>query len=305
MSHPYGSPDNSNSNSESPAGEQQPFPGGQHSPQYPNGPAETFGGQTSGNPFGGTSPYGREAGYPQSAAGYQNYTEPAPAPGTFDAIDALSQAWKIFSEKPASWIVAVLAYGAVGLLAFVFGYVLFLATLVANTDETTGDVTNFPVGTAVLFGLMYLLFAAAMMLMTSVMTREAVYAVGGKRPEIKDFFTFHRVGMLIGVSLVMGLLSLLGLVALIIGSLVVSFLLMLAVTAAVEEGQTLGGALKASVDVVKNNLGQALILFLLLMVINGVAGMVGLGVIVSYPITYLAYAVAYLTARNKQVQRRA
>lgn len=145
----------------------------------------------------------------------------------------------------------------------------------------------------------------SMMLWSYVCYREAVYAVGGKRPEIKDMFTFRRVGILFLLSIVVGLLELVGLLALIIGVFVVSFFLMFAMPAIVFEDMSIGDALKSSYQVAKDNVGQALLLFLLMAVVNGIGGSVVFGVLLTQPLCYLAAAHAYMTATGRPVQERA
>ncbi|AKK03867.1 hypothetical protein [Corynebacterium epidermidicanis] len=267
---------------------------------------QPYGQQPYGQQPYGQQPYGQQPG---GNFGYDNSsyaaTQTTPAPGTFDAMDSISQAWKIFAERPGAWLLSALAYGVAFGLSFLVAYVIFFAYMIANTDEVTGEFTG-DFSPAIIVGMVLLLLVGmvAMILWELVSYREAVYAVGGKKVTFKDFFTFKRCGIMFVVSLAVGLLSVLGVIALIIGAVVVSFLLMFAMTAAVPEGQTVGGAISSSFEVVKNNIVPSLVLFLLLAVINGIGGATYVGIIFTYPLTFLAMSHAYLTAKGLPVQRR-
>ncbi|MDU0479816.1 hypothetical protein QVA66_11300 [Staphylococcus chromogenes] len=301
MTTPNGGPEGANNN---PFGQQPAQPhgeanGAQGFPTYPNGPEE--------NPFGGSSqPYGQGAyGYEQNQ-GYQQYNQPQTAlqPGKFDAIDSLGQAWKIFMEKPGAWILSSLVYIVIFSVVFFGSYVPMIFSIINSTDPVTGEVKDVNPTSMVLSGIGILIATIAIMLFQIVCLREAMYAVAGKRPEFRDFFTYKRFGMIFLVSIVVSVLVFLGLIALVIGSLVVGFFLTFATVAAVEEDATVGSSIKNSVNVVKANAVQTLILLLVLIAISAIGGSILIGYVVVYPIVYLSYAHAYRTAQGLPVVRR-
>lgn len=277
---------------------------GQQNPQQPANPYAGDYSSPQQDMNAGYAGGGYQAGYPGGYPGAYQATGPALAPGKFDAVDSLGQAWKIFTEKLGSWLLSSLIYGGIGTVAFFVAYIPFIAMLIANTDETGEFSGPFPVGAASMVGVGFVVMMVLMILWEMVTYREAVYAVGGKKPALKDFFNYRRCGFLFLVYIVVGLLSMLGLIALIVGAIVVGIFLMFAMPAAVFEDVSLDDALKSSVDVVKNNIGQTLLVFLLAMVISAIGGAVIIGSIFAVPLIYIFYAHAYMTATGRPVQRR-
>lgn len=276
-------------------------------PSYPNGPQDNYSGGNA-QPYGTADQY--NSGYQyggQFAGGQQSFDPQAShgAAGTFDALDSLGQAWKIFCEKPLSWILASVIYYALYTVIFLGGFLPLIVWSSANTDpygELEGDM---PPGIILLAVVAAIIAIVVLVLFQLVFTRSAVESVQGLKPSIKDFFTFRRVGAILVTVVVAGLLQMLGLIALIIGAFVVAFFLMFAPYAAVPEGQTVGGALRASKDTVLRNVGQSLILVLIIFGLSLVASLTGVATIVTTPLTMIMLAHAYLTANNLNVQRRA
>lgn len=248
-----------------------------------------------------------EAGYQQGYPGIQQTFTPAPplAPGTFECVSSLEQAWRIFKEKPLSWILPGLVYFGVGFVFYLVGYLQFFIFMTRSSDPETGEIAgNFPWGSLTVMIVCIFVFMVGLCLWGFVTTREAVYAVGGKRPEFRDLFTFRRVGTMLVLSLLVSLLELVSLLAFFVGVLVVSFFVLFAMPAIVFEGVGLGDALKFSYKVAKENVAQTFLLYLLVVVINGVGGSTFLGIVITQPLCYLAIAHAYMTATGRPVEER-
>lgn len=248
-----------------------------------------------------------EAGYQQGYPSIQQSFTPAPplAPGTFECLRSLEQAWRIFKEKPLSWILPSLVYFGVGIVFYLVGYIQFLIAMTRASDPETGEIEgNFPWTSLTVMIVCVSVFMVCVCLWGFIATREAVYAVGGKRPEFRDLFTFRRVGIMLVLSLLIMLLQIVGLLAFIVGVLVVSFFLLFALPAIVFEGVGFGDALKSSCKVVKENPGQTLLLYLLVAILCGVGSSTFLGIVITQPLCQLAIAHAYMTATGRPVEER-
>lgn len=251
------------------------------------------------NPFDG-SPEPQGYGYQQPEYAPQPGAQKVIPPGSFDAMDSLTQAWRIITEKPLGWLLSSVVYFAIfGVIAF-FGYIIFLVN-VALIPEGSDE---FPVMPFVTFCVLLLVGAISLVLWELVLTREAVYAAGGKRPEFKDFFTFQRCGILFVGSILIALASMLGFLVFIIGSFVVSIALMFVMPALVFDDMSIGAAFKSSFEVVKANLGQTLLLFVLIAILNGIGGSLGAATIVTVPFGVIATAHAYMKAAGRPLQHR-
>ncbi|MEJ5998263.1 hypothetical protein [Corynebacterium sp. H130] len=256
----------------------------------------------------GQDPSAFDAGYHQN---YGNYANAAPGPqplppGKFDAIRSLEQGWRIFAEKPGGWIGSAAVYMGIFFVGYLASYFSLIFIFTSRIDEETGefDGSNMSWGIIAALAAVLVISIIAALIWELVTVREAVYAVGGKKPEFKDFFTFRRCGVLFLMLIVVGLLATLGMFALIIGMFVVAFFFMFAMFAIVFEDMSIGSALKTSYTVAKENVGQTLLLWLLTSIINGIGGSFIFGVLLTGPLCYIAIAHAYMTATGRPVSER-
>lgn len=228
------------------------------------------------------------------------YVENPPlAPGKFDGVKSMEQAWRIFAERPISWIVpAVLAF-AVFLVGFLSTYIFLVADMLLHQSEWAEGSEQIPWLYLSSLVVVLVVFLVVWTIVATSFYRESVLAVQGKRPEIRDFFKLDRLGMMIAVAIVAGLLSLLGLLAFVVGSIVVGFFLTFVYVAAMVPGMTVGQALKESFQVVKNNVGHTLLLFGVNIVLQWLANFTGVGYVFVFPFMTLTFAHAFLTATGR------
>ncbi|AIT62327.1 hypothetical protein [Corynebacterium doosanense] len=134
--------------------------------------------------------------------------------------------------------------------------------------------------------------------------RNAVQVVQGESITLRDFWRLDGLGTPILVSLVIFLLACLGaLVA--VGSIVVAVVFQFAYVAAFASRQaTVGSVLGSSWEVFKNNVDQAILLFILCYLLNLAGGFVIIGMVVTAPVVLLAQAHAYLVGIQAPVKPR-
>jgi uncharacterized membrane protein len=147
-----------------------------------------------------------------------------------------------------------------------------------------------------------LLQAVVGMTLTGVAVKAALEVTEGKP---YDFFgAFSRVNYvnLIVASLVVSLVTLIGFILLVIPGLIVLFLTYLTTYSVVDDGKSPIDAIKHSVSLTSANLGPALILAILNVVVM-IAGLVALcvGVLVAFPVTVFATAYAYRVFNGQPV----
>lgn len=275
-----------------------------------------YGQQGNGQPYGGQQGYGQQqAGgyqaypnqgyanqaYPNQGYANQGYTQQQP--GTFDAMQSIGQAWKIFVENPVAWIVGLLAYMVVSYGIFFVGFL----PMIMFSVQVQSDPTAQP--PAMGMGMMFIcivLFVLMMGLTVLVSYRVAAKAIAGEGISIGDFFNFKGLGLGFGVFVAFMVLYYIGSL-LIVGGLVVAFLFSFATIAAVAKPE-LGfiGAFKSSFTVSTTNFVQVLVFGIMAFLIS-LAGTLALGVgsLVAIPVIYIAVTHAYLTAVGGNIRTRA
>lgn len=254
------------------------------------------------HPFDGGADY-----RPEGSQQYSNQmasAQPGPlplAPGKFDALESLTQAWRVFTEKPWSWLLSGAIYLAIFMVCYLGGYFYFTISIAMMGEEAD----SMPIAPLVSFIVALLIGCIALFLWSVITYRESALALTGKRPELGDFFTFRRVGILIVASLILGVLSLLGFLVFIIGTFVVSFFLSFFLPAVAVGGIGIGDAFKSGYQVVRANMGQTFLLFIMNLVVGSSGGVMGLGSLLFVPLLALAHVHAYLRATGRPMEYRA
>jgi uncharacterized membrane protein len=269
-----------------------PPPGGAYPPPPP--------------PQGGFAPPPPGA-YPP--AGYQYGAPGGAAP--FSVGDALSWAWNKFTKNPAPLIVSVLVYGLiVGVIASI---VQFSALGLADTSVSSysADDASFsysynvtslgPASIAILvLGYLVLLVVAA-----AISSAQYVGLLGiadGQPTTIGSFFKPRYIGPMIVLTLIVGVLVGIGYVLCVIPGLIVALFAIFAHPILVDRNLSPIDSLKASIEIVKANVGQVILVWLVAGLI-GLAGALacGVGVLVSAPVASLMLVYTYRRLSGGQV----
>ncbi|MDR3664190.1 MAG: hypothetical protein P4L86_28045, partial [Mycobacterium sp.] len=257
-------------------------------------------------PQGGFAPP-PPGGYPP--AGYQYGA--VPGAGAFSIGEAFSWAWNKFTKNPAPLIVSMLVYGLIaGVLA---GIVEFSAMALADNSVTsyTSDDSSMsysfaatslgPASIAVLVvGYLVLLVVGA-----AISSANFVGLLGiadGQPTDIGSFFKPRYIGPMIVLTLIVGVLVGIGYVLCVLPGLIVALFAMFSHVALVDRNLPAIDALKASFEIVKANIGQVILVWLVagLVAMAGVLAC-GVGVLVSAPVASLMIVYAYRRLSGGQV----
>lgn len=236
--------------------------------------------------------YSADAQNPQDAA--------TPAGGTFDAVQSISYGFKALAESWATWAGAF-ALIFVAILACLGVMMAPMLTSVSMSGDSSTEVA-MTAGLAIFLILVVILFIAVCAIFQLNAARNAVRVVQGEAISLRDFWRLDGLGTPFLVSLVIFLLAFAGaLVA--VGSIVVAVVFQFAFVAAWASRQaTVGSTLGSTWEVFKNNVGQAILLFILCYLLNMAGGLVLIGMIVTAPVVMLA--LAYLVAIQAPVKPR-
>jgi hypothetical protein len=205
--------------------------------------------------------------FPDESGGYP---PPVPAPA-FSTGTAISYGFEGFKRNAGLFILAILAIAAVNALVNWLRPDGFFGGLAWN-----------------------LVSAAVSIAIGMAVVRAGLAVVDGRRVEVADLLrTDDLVGYIVAwllVSVIVGV----GFVLLIVPGLIAAFLLAFTSFAVLDRHEDPIGALKTSYRLTSGNVGEVLVLFLVLIALNFIGALLcGLGLFVTLPLSVIATAYAW------------
>ena len=241
-----------------------------------------------GQPGYGQPGYGQQYGdptfgsaYPQSGSYYDQSmpgTNTLPT-GTVSATGAIGAGWRMFMANPVPWVLITLLAGVASLVLNQLGQI--------GTDP---DSMAFnPIG--MLFSVLTILVG---WLFQAFTIRGALLEVDGHKPSLGAFFTLHNFGWFVVASILVSIATALGLIALLVGALVVAFFLYWTNYFVIDRDMTAVDAIKSSFNAIKSDGGNLFALAILntLIVMLGFL-LLGVGALVAIPVATLSSMYAY------------
>ena len=274
-------------------------------PSYPGDPNPN---PTPNPGSGNLPPYGQvpEGGYPPPPTG--NYPPPTPGPHPFSVGNAFSYGWAKFKDNVGPMVVAALLLLAVTIVVQIVGSVITSAVGGNNFDlaqDSTGGMMFG--GDASAAGqltslLMNLIITVVGYVVSAGIIRGALDITEGRKFDIAHAFGQLDYGKVILTSLLVGVLTMIGLVLFILPGILVAFFTTFALYFVVDNGTTPMESVKASFALVKDHFGDVLVLFLasIAAVIVGVLACL-VGLLVAIPVVTITWAYAYKTLQGQPV----
>ena len=223
---------------------------------------------------------------------------------TLNAPDAISVAWRHFSRQWVPWVLSVLALMASIFVLGAVTVVIVLATATTKTETTTFSTTRTtePSGVGVVaMAIFYILMWVVAVVYSINSYRNAFRVTQGEPIAVGDFFKFSGLVTPLIVSVLCGIIIYIGMLLFVIPGIIAMFALMYVPLAAVINNSTVGRAFSEGFAAFKNNIGQSILLAVLLGLIGFAGSLVlGIGNLVTIPLINIALVVGYLmvTGRN-------
>lgn len=236
-------------------------------------------------PYGGGNqpPYG--GGYPSS-------------PGGASAGDAFTWGWNAFTRNAAPFVLAMVAYG--GLLVIV-GIIMFFALFgsLAAANSSTGGALALLSGSGILFAIVVWVLVV---LMQAGMVRGSLDVADGKPVTVGTFFRFADLGKVMLTVLLLAAGSVLGSLAFGIGALLFGWIAQFTLFFVIGQGQSPIDALKSSYALVRANMAETALLYILVAVASQIgAALCFVGMLVAVPLGMLATAFMYRRLQGQPV----
>ena len=243
-------------------------------------------------------PYGAPPGgeYPPPGGGYPppgGYQGGYPPPQPKIRFDVIGEAWKLFQQDAATWVVATLIYFVIVIgINFVFG--LFLGGAEIAASGSRDSFAMFPA----LFGARMIInivsFIISVFLMGG-MYRMATRKLRNQPISVNDMFSVGDVlpSLLLG-SFLVGIVCFIGFLLCIIPGLIAGGMLMFSIPLIVDRGMGAVDAMSKSWNVLKGEMLMATLFYIVVSIV-GVIGVLacGVGLLVTFPLLVLSVALAY------------
>ncbi|MEO8108086.1 MAG: hypothetical protein ABI720_12290, partial [Actinomycetes bacterium] len=198
----------------------------------------------------------------------------APGGDKLDPMEAISYGWKGLTKYLGPLVLIALIVVAISIAMNVVGY--FMDSLLL---QFVWNIVTIGVSLIVAMGLI----------------RAGLAVVDGRTPEVGMLFHTDNFVPYLVASILVGLSVGIGLIFCIIPGLILGFLFAF-YGYAIVDGRVDDGieAMKTSWSLVSSNVGQLLLLFILVILINiGGALLCGIGLLFTYPLTAIAIAYAW------------
>lgn len=267
----------------------EPPMGGDGTPPPPPPPPPPAGGYGAPPPAGGYNapPPGGYGAPPQGGSGW-------------DLGAALSYGWNKFQANVGQIIVAALALlvamavlGGIG-----FGILAALSSDYECRFEDDGDYvcdggTGFFLG-IILYGLIIALVMIAAQVIGAGLIRASLDITEGKPFLTSTVFKFDKMGSVIVTSLIIAAATFVGTILCYLPGLIVGFFTSYSLYFVMDKGLAPVDAIKASVNLVKDNIGTALIWYIVGGLVAGAGAIAcGVGLLVTIPIFLIGTAFTY------------
>jgi uncharacterized membrane protein len=292
-----------------PPGNYPPPPQGGYPPPPPQG------GYPPPPPPGGYPPPPPQSGYqppppapPQGAPGYP----PPPGAGAqaFNVGEAFSWAWNKFTKNAGPLIIATLLYALI--LGVLYGIVYGLAFALAPDSvstyesseygfqyETSASLGAASLAVLILGGLVMLVVMAAVQ---SAYIGGALDIANGQPVTVGSFFRPRNVGSVIIASVLISIATSIGYFLCVVPGLVVAIFTLFAIVALIDRNLSPIDAIKASIDITKNNFVHVLLTWLVVAAIILVGALLcGIGLLVAAPVAVLFLVYSYRRISGGQV----
>ena len=206
--------------------------------------------------------------------------------------DAIRYGWNRFKTNAWTWIGAVVIAAIIqSVLNILFGN---RSTFRVDTFGQSLWTIGWIIGSIVTVVIGYLINAA--------LVRGALHEVDGQRPSLGSFFRFTNVGNVILASILVGVVTAIGLILFVIPGLIVAFLSWWTLQFVIDRHDSAIEGFRSSFRTISSQAGPVFLLALALIGINILRAIpLGLGLLITIPVSTIASTYAYRVVSGSEV----
>jgi hypothetical protein len=267
-----------------------PTGSGDESAPPPPPPGDSPYGVAGGAEPGGTEPGGHGAPPPPPYG--QTAQDPYGGSGAYSPTEALSYGWRKFSASPATLLVPMIVVW-VGIVVVTL-IVEFALVRTMTGGGFTGQLLVSGLSSALIF-LVYQLLVAGLY-------RGALRVADGQTFGLGQLFEGWDKTQVVIASVLIALGVGIGTILCYLPGLIIGFLTQFTLLFVVDRQLQAVDAIKASVKLVTDNLGNTIVYYLLAAIVTLVgACLCGVGLLVAVPVVLIGYAYTYRRLQNQPV----
>lgn len=213
-----------------------------------------------------------------------------------DVGRALSWAFQAFRRNPVPYIALAAVVAVIQMLQQLFFAPLQTVVTECTDPQSPGQqaACDAALGTSLVSGLfMTLVFIVLAFLATIGVLRAALAASRGIPPEFSMLWRTQNLGRYILFTLLYGVLVFIGILLCIIPGIIIAFLLQLGQIYALDRGLTPVEAAKASARVIRRNVGPAIVMLLLVLLL-GLIGSAFFGILTLLALPFSSLFVVHM-----------
>ena len=263
------------------------------------------------SPYGAPTGAGGDGGYgapPPPSPGENPYGQPGP--GAYSPGDAIGYGWNKFKSSPGTLLVPMILVWLVLVVAAVLLEILVYSTLLSTHDCTKVVLGNQVAaqcspsfvtqlfGTALISAILIVVFNLA----AAGLYKGATHVTDGKPFSMGQMFDGWDKTQVAIAALIIAVATAIGSFLCYLPGLIVGFLTMFTMLFVVDKQMKAVDAIKASIKLVTDNLGQTILFYLLAAVCILVGACLCLvGLLVAAPVVLITLAYTYRRLQNEPV----
>lgn len=250
------------------------------------------------------------------------YGTPPPPPGggayggqpsgspSYNVGDAVTYGWNKFQANLGQIIIAgVIAF--VGIIVFQVISNVVIRGILVQQPECTGDLvtgirctegSGFFVSVLLMSAISGFLYFLVQQVITAGIIRGTLAITQGRPFEYTELFKFDKIGPVVVTSLISAVIVAIGFILCILPGIIASFMLSYALYFVLDKDMSPMEAITASFNLVKDNVGTALVWAIVAFVITVVGALLcGIGLIVALPVAIIGTTYTYKLLTGQQV----
>jgi uncharacterized membrane protein len=201
-----------------------------------------------------------------------------------DVGASLSYAWDKFSSNWSQYVLLMLGVWAAGIIAALLAFLVLLPAI-----GTDGNTVLGIIGGALAFTIVFVVVFAVQ----AGVYRAGLGATQGITPSFSMFTDGTNFGAYILTVLLVGIGAFIGIILCIIPGLIWMFFTAYAPLRALDKGEGAVDAIKGSIDMVRDNIGQVLLILIVAYAIYYLGSLCAIGLLVSIPVALIMICWSY------------
>ncbi len=236
-----------------------------------------------------------------------------PAPmgggGQANGTEAIGYGWKKFGENAGPFIlVSVIGFVAMAII-YAITWIILTGIFYSTEDLTfggqkIGTYTSGPgfVGSLIMIGIFAVVIFLARSIVEMFFIRGSLLVTRGEKPEAGNMLSFDDFGQYVVAMLIVSVLTGIGFMLCYIPGIIVAFLLSFTGYFVIDKKLAPMEAVKASLNLVKDNVGPVLVFFILAWLVTLAGALLcGVGLIVAIPIVVIGTGYMYKRLQGEPV----